>query len=90
MVDFDSCFDSEDIDGSINYTESTISISKTISKDYAQEILLHEVLHGISDDAKLHEFFDETIVEKFITVFTPRLLQVLKDNKQLVDTLTTV
>lgn len=80
-VDFEKEFDSEDIDGSINYTESTIHISKNLSVDYAKETLLHEVLHGISDDAKLHEFFDESIIEKFITVFTPRLLQTFKDNK---------
>ena len=81
MVDFESAFDSEDIDGSINYTKSTIHISKHLSSDYVKETLLHEVLHGISDDAKLYEFFDESVIEKFITVFTPRLLQTFRDNK---------
>jgi len=88
LVDFNPTFESNDIDGCIDYVGSTISISNNIAPDFAQETLLHEVLHGIADDAKLCEFFDESIVEKFITVMTPRLLQVLKDNQNLITKLT--
>jgi hypothetical protein len=80
--------DNELIDGSIDYSRSQIKVSENISTDYQRETLLHEVLHGVVDDAKLYEFFDEKILEKLITTVTPRLIQVLCDNAELVKFIT--
>ena len=74
----------EEVDGYINYTQSEICIDSTIAKDFQQETLLHEVLHGIVDDAKLYSFFSEELIEKFIEVLTPRFIQILNDNPELI------
>ena len=71
--------------GCIDYAGSKIFISPNISSDYEKEILLHEVLHGIIDDAHINEIVkNEKAIESFVSALAPRLIQVLCDNSELV------
>lgn len=76
------------VDGSIDYSKSEIKVSQNISVDYQRETLLHEVLHGVVEDAKLYEFFDDEVLEKLVTTVTPRLIQMLCDNPELIQFIT--
>ena len=75
--------------GCIDYTKSKIYIDPEISKDFQKETLLHEVLHGILDDAHIDKIIkNEELLEDFVSALAPRLIQVLNDNKNLIDYLT--
>jgi len=75
--------------GCIDYTRSKIVVSTEIAKDFQKEILLHETLHGIMDDAHMNKIVqDENLLEDFIAALAPRLIQVLTDNPTLIEFLT--
>ena len=75
--------------GCIDYTRSKIFIATEIVEDFQKEVLLHEVLHGIMDDAHMSKIVkDESLLEDFVAMLAPRLMQVLSDNPVLVEYLT--
>lgn len=66
------------LDGEIRYAMQEIVIKSNYGEQYKEEVLLHEIVHGIfgaigRDDLRK----DEVLTESFAQV----LYQVLKDNK---------
>lgn len=62
--------------GQILYTRGTIKIERDLSDDRKQQVLIHEVLHGVFYEAGYEEQ-DEDLINRVSIV----LHQVLKDNK---------
>ena len=59
-----------------------IGVKRGLKRSLAQDALLHEVLHScVQPDTPKEE-------EEFVTSVTPRLLQVMQDNPQLLEYLT--
>jgi len=81
----------DDSYGCIDYTRSKIFVATEIAEDFQKEVLLHEVLHGIMDDAHMDKIVkDENLLEDFVAALAPRLIQVLSDNPTLIGFLTNV
>jgi len=71
--------------GGCDFNTVTISVQERLRKSKAQEVLLHECLHA----ASYPTLNDQTVSdEKFVDGLTPTLLQVLKDNPELLEYLT--
>lgn len=64
--------------GQINYTEQTIKIDKNISEDMKQEVLIHEILHGVLEKLGYEEINDD---EQKVQSIASTLYLVLKENK---------
>lgn len=64
-----------------------LAVAPRLRKTKAQEVLLHEILHAITHPTlcSAEKFTDE----EFVTGMTPILLQVLKENPDLLTYLTT-
>lgn len=62
--------------GYINHGECKVYIANNLSSEKQQEVLTHEILHGIFDFIELGEEIEEDVVLKAGRV----LYQVLKDN----------
>lgn len=64
-----------------------LAVAPRLRKTKAQEVLLHEILHALTHPTlcSAEKFTDE----EFVTGMTPILLQVLKENPDLLTYLTT-
>lgn len=71
--------------GECDYNTLQISIRKRLRLSKTQEVLLHELLHGCGYPNLTAGTFEE---EKFVDGISPNLLQVLKDNPDLLAYLT--
>lgn len=76
QVKFENQVDEVDnnVDGMILYGKQVIRIKKNMSIDYAKEVLLHEIIHGVFQFCGLEN--DENTVNRL----SQALYQVLKDN----------
>lgn len=63
--------------GQIEYTEQKIKIDKNISEDLKQEVLLHEVLHGVLEKLGYEEINNN---EQKVHSIASTMYQVLKEN----------
>jgi hypothetical protein len=72
--------------GSIDYNKSTIKIADFVGVSQAKVTLAHEIMHGMIYERglSLKESSDETIVDELGKAF----LQVVRDNKELIDLIT--
>lgn len=75
-IDDNNVLDSRN-DGCLNFRKQAIYISKNYPIEQQYKILLHEILHAISNDLFLN--FDEQLTEQLAT----SLFAVLSDNKLL-------
>ena len=64
--------------GQINYSEQAIKIDKNISEDLKQEVLIHEILHGVLEKLGYVELNDD---EQKVQSIASTLYLVLKENK---------
>ena len=71
--------------GECDFDNLQISVRKSLRLSKAQETLLHEALHACTDPS-LKE--GKSREEDFVNTVSPVLLQVLKDNPELVKYLT--
>jgi len=62
--------------GCIEHEKSEIFISKAINIQKKEEVLIHEILHGIVDYVEL----DGELNDEYIAKISKTLYQVLKDN----------
>lgn len=71
--------------GGCDFDALQLSIRQRIKKSVAQETLLHELIHACTSPS----FNEKTMTdEEFVTAVSPMLLQVLKENPELVEYLT--
>lgn len=63
--------------GQIEYTEQKIKIDKNISEDMKQEVLLHEILHGILEKLGYEDLNGD---EQKVHSIASTMYLVLKDN----------
>lgn len=66
--------------GEINYIKQTIQIDKSLLKDKQEEVLIHEIIHGILE---VQGFVEENENEHLIQCLANGLYQVLKSNQLL-------
>ena len=64
--------------GQIQYTEQKIKIDKNISEDMKQEVLIHEILHGILEKLGYTQLNDG---EQKVQSIASTMYLVLKENK---------
>jgi hypothetical protein len=64
--------------GQIQYTEQKIKIDKNISEDMKQEVLIHEILHGILEKLGYTQLNDD---EQKVQSIASTMYLVLKENK---------
>lgn len=70
--------------GSTNLDKGVIAIREGLSEDQTSDTLLHEVLHAVFLATGLNgEDREEELIERL----TPMLLQVIRDNPDLIQTL---
>ena len=63
--------------GQIEYAEQKIKIDKNISEDLKQEVLLHEILHGILEKLNYEEINND---EQKVHSIASTMYLVLKEN----------
>lgn len=78
--------------GEYVYDPATIVIREGMSATITAEVLLHEILHSLWDGAQMRRLCegaeDSALLEEtLITVLSPLLLQVLRDNPEVVKVL---
>lgn len=73
--------DGVEVDGLCEATELKLSIRRGLKRNWAQEKLTHELAHVALDGI---EGVTDEIEEKVVTYMAPRLLQIIKDNPELV------
>jgi hypothetical protein len=64
--------------GECDISNLKIGVKRGLKRSLAQDALLHEVLHACVHPDMPHE------EEEFVTSVTPRLLQVMQDNPELI------
>jgi hypothetical protein len=69
--------DNHNTDGKILYTQGEIRLKNSLSPDYAQCALLHEIMHGIFFACNLKQ--DENVIDRISSM----LYAVIVDNPQL-------
>lgn len=69
------------VDGAIKYDKGTIQVWTGASKDYANQTLCHEIIHGIIRQFNVP--IPEEDNEKITEALGKGLHQVLKDNKNI-------
>jgi hypothetical protein len=69
--------DVHDVKSFINYDKSEICICDGFSDDHNEELVLHELLHALLDNA---QFKQSDVSEEIIKLLAPRLHQFLLDN----------
>jgi len=75
--DCDEYLDGAKIMGEINLVTQTISIDSKLKKQRKEQVLVHEIVHGL-----LYEMGNEDWNnEEFVNPFSNILYQLLKDNK---------
>jgi hypothetical protein len=70
------------LDGNISYNQTQISIDADMSPQATTQVLLHEILHGISTQGGMN------IYEGHIDMLAFGIYQVMRDNPQLVEMIT--
>jgi len=70
-----------DLNGECDPDELVIRLRKYMRRSMSREILLHEVMHALA--ANGGSPIPDKMEEKFVTVMAPALLQVLRDNPDL-------
>ena len=74
----------EEAFGYTEYPSSRIVIRDNVESDFKKEQIVHEMLHAICDNAGLEVILDQkNLVEKLVTILTPRLHDAIKNNKEL-------
>lgn len=71
--------------GLCDFNENGIAIRKRLNLNKCQEILLHEILHTCTYPSLVSKTVDD---ETFVDTVAPLLLQVIKDNPELIKFLT--
>lgn len=66
------------VDGEIDYDKQTISIKKNISNERKNEILWHEIIHGICEHLRIEEIQKN---EHLVQCLGNAIYQVQKRNK---------
>jgi len=76
--------DEDDSWGHYSQGDQAIKLSNALLPEGSKwaEILIHEILHGLADQAEM--FDEDKIEEKTVKVFAVGVTQVLKDNKTLI------
>ena len=69
---------SANIDGMIRYSCQDISLRDNMSKEYTEQVLCHELTHGILNNIGKDELSNN---EEFVSAFGNCLYKVLKENK---------
>ena len=69
----------ESLMGQIDFIKQCIFIDKSLSKERKEEVLLHEIIHGIAEATGLDEKWDE----QEIKVFSRTLYCLLKEQTTL-------
>lgn len=69
------------VDGSINYTQGIIRVVDNVSLDYKNQVLCHEIIHGIIEAYNVPINKEDN--EKITEAMCKGLHQVLKDNPDL-------
>jgi hypothetical protein len=67
----------EEVYGYCDYDKLEIVLNPELSEQLIQEVLLHEILHGVNAIATRIGADDE---EKYVTIGSPILLQALREN----------
>lgn len=68
------------VDGYFSQQDNTINITTAVGVRRQKQILIHEILHGISDMV-----FDLHLTEKQVENLSVGLLMLIWDNKELID-----
>lgn len=69
--------------GNCSYDSLSIGVRQRLRKSKAQEVLLHEILHACTYPSFCAK--DQATDEEFVEATAPTLLQVLRDNPELVE-----
>jgi hypothetical protein len=81
--------DDKDMHGYTDNDDKVIKINTSYTEQSVKDTLLHEIQHAIFHDTYAFDVGDngdpEVLEERVIRIFTPRLLQVMLDNPDLVD-----
>ncbi len=64
----------------IDYARLSISVSTDLVSTYAKQSLLHEIIHGVLENAGIRDQHDEQLVDAMAT----GILGVLRDNPDVV------
>lgn len=67
-----------DANGDCDFDKLRIRLAKRMRRSKLREIIVHEILHACAYPTDLDE-------EPFVTVIAPVLVQVIRDNPQLID-----
>jgi len=66
----------------VNHQDREIVIRDVGNIEHKKEYMLHEILHALIDDTGV-EFEQHKTIETIVSVLTPRLMALFKDNKDL-------
>ena len=81
---YDRTLDSDPL-GRCNYVKAEILIAEGFAPTQEVDIVLHEILHGITDSAGVgHDGSEQVSWEQAITTIASGLAQVMRDNPDLV------
>lgn len=75
----------EDKVGMMDYRKQKIFIFDDMNEDIMADTLLHEILHTIFYASGVNEDFDHDGQERIVNTFATPLLQIIRDNPELVE-----
>ena len=75
--------DGRECKGSIDYNKNIIKIADWLGKEQAKVTLMHEIVHGMAFERGIK--FDNTGEETIVDELGKAMLQVIRDNKELIE-----